>query len=162
MQVNTPVIKETFDTDDALTKPASLTDEETIKLYEERMIVDKDRVKTGEVAIGKHTESETTRVSMPIEKEQIVIERVPTSDETVATDDVDAFQNNETVRMEVYEDTPDIHKEAFLREEVSIRKEVTQETINAEENLRREELDIDTQGNPTIDNCSNQTETLRR
>jgi uncharacterized protein (TIGR02271 family) len=162
MQVNTPVIKETFDTDDALTKPVSLTDEETMKLYEERMIVDKDRVKTGEVAIGKHTESETTRVSMPIEKEQIVIERVPTSDETVATDDVNAFQNNETVRMEVYEDTPDIHKEAFLREEVSIRKEVIQETINAEENLRREELDIDTQGNPTIDNCSNQTEILRR
>ena len=162
MQVNTPPIKEPVDAKEALTQPVSLTDEETIKLYEERMIVDKDRVKTGEVAIGKHTESETTRVSMPIEKEQIVIERVPTSDETLATDDVDAFQNNETVRMEVYEDTPDIHKEAFLREEVSIRKEVTQETINAEENLRREELDIDTQGHPTIDNCSNQTETLRR
>jgi uncharacterized protein (TIGR02271 family) len=145
-----------------LNQPVSLTDAETMKLYEERMIVDKDRTKTGEVAIGKHTELETARVSMPIEKEHIVIERVPMSAETVATDNLDAFHNTETVRMEVYEDTPDIHKEAFLREEVTIRKEVTQETVNAEEILRREELDIDTQGHPVIDNSSNRTENLRR
>ena len=162
MAVNTRVIQESFDADEALKQTASLTDTETMKLYEERMIVDKDRIKTGEVAIDKHIESETTRISMPIEKEHIVIERVPTSGETVATDNVDAFQNNETVRMEVYEETPDIHKEAFLREEVSIRKEVTQEMLNEEATLRREELDIDTQGSPVIDNRSNQTETLRR
>lgn len=138
------------------------TDADTVKLYEERLIVDKDRTKTGEVEIGKHIELETARVSMPIEKEHIVIERVPMSGETVATGNVEAFHNNETVRMEVYEDTPDIHKEAFVREEVSIRKEVTEETLNAEEILRREELDIDTQGRPVIDNRSNRTENPRR
>lgn len=157
MQANKRPIKEPFDANEALTQPVSLADAETIKLYEEHMIADKDRIKTGEVAIGKHTESETARVSMPIEKEHIVIERVSMSADTVATDNVDAFHDNESVRMEVYEETPDIHKEAFLREEVIIRKEVTQETVNAEEILRREELDIDTQGHPVIDNSSNQT-----
>ncbi|BAQ64753.1 YsnF/AvaK domain-containing protein [Geminocystis sp. NIES-3709] len=162
MQANKLPIKESFDANEALTRPVSPIDAETVKLYEERLIMDKDRTKTGEVAIDKHIELETARVSMPIEKEHIVIERVPMSAEKVATDNVDAFHDNETVRMEVYEETPDIHKEAFVREEVTIRKEVTQETVNAEETLRREELDIDTQGRPVIDNRSNQTKKLRR
>lgn len=145
-----------------LNQPVAPTDVDTVKLYEERLIVDKDRKKTGEVAIGKHVEVETARVSMPLEKEHIVIERVSVSGETVATANVDAFHDNETVRVEVYEETPNIRKEAFVREEISIHKEVTQETLNAEETLRSEELDIDTQGRPVIDNRSNQTETSRR
>ena len=158
MKNNAPKIKKTLAPNEVRTQPVSLADAETVKLYEERMIADKERIKTGEVVIDKHIESETARVSMPIEKEHIVIERVSMSGDTVATDNIDAFHDDDTVRMEVYEDTPDIHKEAFVREEVTIGKEVNQETINAEENLRREELDVDTQGNPAIDNRSNRAE----
>jgi uncharacterized protein (TIGR02271 family) len=126
------------------------TDAESIKLYEERLVVDKDREKTGEVAIGKHVETETARVSVPIEKERVVIERTtPVSTEAVVPGDM-AFQSGETLRMEVYEETPDIHKEAFVREEVTIRKEVEQETVTAQETLRREELEIDTEGRPVV------------
>lgn len=129
---------------------APATDAESIKLYEERLVVDKDRAKTGEVAIGKHIETETARVSVPIEKERVVIERVAsTSTEAVVPGDM-AFQSGETMRMEVYEETPDIHKEAFVREEVTIRKEVSQETVTAQETLRREELEIDTEGRPVV------------
>lgn len=46
-----------------------------IKLYEERLVADKKRAKTGEVAIGKRVETETANVSVPIEKERVVIER---------------------------------------------------------------------------------------
>lgn len=49
---------------------------QTIKLYEERLIASKNRVKTGEVAVGKHVETETARVSVPIQKERVIIERV--------------------------------------------------------------------------------------
>jgi len=52
--------------------------------------------------------------------------------------------------MEVYEETADIQKKAFVREEVNIRKEVIHETVDATETLRREELDVDTDGNPVI------------
>jgi stress response protein YsnF len=38
-----------------------------------------------------------------------------------------------------------VRKEAFLREQVSIRKEVDRETVEASELLRHEELDIDKQ-----------------
>lgn len=130
------------------------TTDESVKLYEERLVVDKDRAKTGEVAIGKHIETETARVSVPIEKERVVIERVTPGNETVVTPDSDAFTEGEAMRVEVYEETPDIRKEAFVREEVSIRKEVTQETVKAEETLRREEIDINTQGRPVVDGDS--------
>jgi uncharacterized protein (TIGR02271 family) len=124
---------------------------QSLKLYEERLIANKRRVKTGEVTIGKHVETETERVSVPIEKERVVIERVTPTDagRAVAPGEVD-FREGEVARMEVYEETPEIRKEAFVREEVKVKKVVDQQTVNAEETIRREELDVNT-GNLPID-----------
>jgi uncharacterized protein (TIGR02271 family) len=126
------------------------TDHQNIRLYQERLLANKTRQKAGEVAIGKHVETETQRVSVPVEKERVVIERVsPGSTEAVTPGTVD-FSDGEVARVEVYEEAADIHKEAFVREEVRVRKEVDRETVEAEETLRREELDVNTQGNPII------------
>jgi uncharacterized protein (TIGR02271 family) len=144
----------TYDRDPAL---YNLNDQahQNLRLYEERLIAGKTRAKTGEVTVGKHVETETTKVSVPLEKERVVIERTsPTGEGTAVTPGDTAFQEGEIARMEVYEETPDIHKEAFVREEVSVRKQVDQQTINAEEALRREELDIKTEGTPVVDKGS--------
>jgi len=128
------------------------TKHQSLKLYEERLIANKTRAKTGEVAVGKRVETETAKVSVPIEKERVVIERTSPTDSGVAVTPGDtAFQAGEVARVEVYEETPDIRKEAFVREEVSVRKEVDRDVVNAEETLRREELDVDTQGSPVVD-----------
>ena len=137
-----------------LVEPVATSDAENIKLYEERLLVDKERAKTGEVAIGKRIETETARASVPIEKERVVIERTPSNTDAVVTPGADAFKS-ETIRTEVYEETPDIRKEAFVREEVNIRKEVDQTQVEVEETLRREEIDVDTQGHPVVDSRSN-------
>jgi uncharacterized protein (TIGR02271 family) len=127
-------------------------DHQTLRLYEERLIANKTRQKTGEVVVGKHIETETARVSVPVEKERVVIERTTPVDAGTAVRSGDvAFQEGEVARIEVYEETPDIHKEAFVREEVRVRKEVDRDTVETQETIRREELDIDTQGNPVID-----------
>ena len=120
---------------------------QNLRLYEERLIASKTRRKTGEVAVGKHVETETARVSVPIEKERVVIERVTPKDAgtPVSPGTVD-FREGEVARMEIYEETPDIHKEAFVREEVRVNKVVEQETVQAQDTIRREELDIDAQG----------------
>lgn len=124
---------------------------QVIKLYEERLIANKSRVKTGEVAVGKHIETETARVSVPIEKERVIIERVtPTDAGAVVSSSEANFQEGEVARIEVFEETPDIQKEAFVREEVRVRKVVEQDTVEAQETIRREELDIDTDGSPVI------------
>jgi uncharacterized protein (TIGR02271 family) len=123
---------------------------QSLRLYEERLIANKTRAKTGEVLVGKRVETETARVSMPIEKERVVIERTTPVNDSVQPG-ADAFSEGEVARIEVYEETPDIRKEAFVREEVSVRKEVEQSTVTAEESLRREELDVDTEGRPVVD-----------
>ena len=125
---------------------------QNLRLYEERLITSKTRAKTGEVTVGKRVETETARVTVPIDKERVVIERVTPSGAGAAVTPGDmAFREGEVARMEVYEETPDIRKEAFVREEVTVRKEVYHETVNAEETLRREELDVNTQGQPVVD-----------
>ncbi len=126
------------------------TNHQSLKLYEERLIANKTRAKTGEVAVGKRVETETAKVSVPIEKERVVIERTAGAGTAVAPSDM-AFQEGEVARVEVYEETPDIRKEAFVREEVSVRKEIDRDVVNAEETLRREELNVDTQGTPVVD-----------
>lgn len=126
-------------------------DNQTFKLYEERLIANKNRVKAGEVTLAKHVETETATVTVPLEKERVVIERVPTaSTEAVVDSTVVNFQEGEIARIELYEETPEIRKEAYVREEVRIKKVVEQENFEAKETIRREELDIDTQGDLNV------------
>jgi uncharacterized protein (TIGR02271 family) len=122
-----------------------------IRLYEERLLANKIRQKTGEVAIGKHIETETAQVSVPVEKERVIIERTSPTGTTEVTPGEANFREGEVARMELYEETADIQKQAFVREEVNIRKEVVHDTVEATETLRREELDIDTDGNAVLD-----------
>lgn len=127
-------------------------DNKTLKLYEERLIANKKRVKTGEVAVSKHIETETATVSVPIERERVVIERVtPANAGTAVPVGEASFSEVQTTRVEIYEETPDIQKEAFVREEIKVTKVVDQETVEAQEILRREELDVNTDGNPIVD-----------
>lgn len=140
----------TYDRDRELYN-ANEQDNQNLKLYEERLIANKNRQKTGEVAIGKHVETNTAKVSVPVEKERVIIERNnPSSSREVAPGEAD-FREGEAARMEVYEESADIQKKAFVREEVGIRKEVDRDTVDRTEQVRREELDVDTQGKSVID-----------
>lgn len=122
-----------------------------LRLYQERLIASKTRMKSGEVTVGKHVETEVARVSVPVEKERVVIERTTPTDVGTRVSPGDAtFQEGEVARVEVYEETPDIRKEAFVREEVKVRKEVDREVVNAEDTVRREEVDIRTEGHPDV------------
>jgi uncharacterized protein (TIGR02271 family) len=131
-------------------KPA--TRDAFIKLYEERLVANKNREKVGEVAIGKRVETETARVAVPVEKERVVVERVTPTDAGVPVPpgSVD-FGAAEVARMEVYEEQADISKQAVVREEVNIRKEVDRDHVQVEDEIRREHLDLDAQGLPVTD-----------
>lgn len=122
-----------------------------LRLYEEQLVANKTRAKAGEVAVGKHVETNTAQVSVPVEKERVVIERnAPTGDRVAANQNPD-FREGEVARMDVYEESADIKKQAYVREEVDVHKEVDRDTVDAREKVRREELDIDTKGNPSVD-----------
>ncbi|HBB34999.1 MAG TPA: photosystem reaction center subunit H [Cyanobacteria bacterium UBA8803] len=124
--------------------------QQNLRLYEERLITNKERYQTGTVVVGKHIETETAQVSVPVEKERVIIERTSPSDISEVTPGSADFQEGEVVRMEVYEESVDIQKQPFVREEVSIKKEVERDTVEATETLRREELDVDIDGRPVV------------
>ncbi|OKH46513.1 photosystem reaction center subunit H [Calothrix sp. HK-06] len=122
-------------------------DHQTLRLYEERLVANKERRKTGEVAIGKRVETETARVAVPVEKERVVVERVtPTNAGRAVTPDATAFREGEVAHVNIYEETPDIHKETVVREEVRVSKVVDHDTVEAKETIRREELDVNAPG----------------
>jgi uncharacterized protein (TIGR02271 family) len=124
----------------------------SLKLYEERLVASTTRQKSGEAVISKHVETETATASVPVEKERITIERIPGNAQSVVPASNTNFQEGEIARMEVYEEVPEFHKEAFVREEVKVSKIVEQETVTSREQLRREELDVSIDGHPVVEN----------
>jgi uncharacterized protein (TIGR02271 family) len=118
-------------------------DHQNLKLYEERLVATKSRVKTGEVTISKEVYTEMVTVSVPVQRERIVIEHtnVEPGAQTGLPTEADCHEP-EVTRMEIYEEIPNIHKETVLREEVKIKKIVEQETVEAADTIRREELDV--------------------
>ncbi len=126
-------------------------DGQTLKLYEERLITSKQRRKTGEVSVGKHIETNTANVTVPVEKERVIIERTSPTNATPTHPGDTTFREGEVARMDIYEEKADIRKEAVVREEVRIKKVVEQDTVEAQETVRREELDIDAQGRSIVE-----------
>ena len=157
-QATTPATRPTYGQEDySYDYDAELYDldeqkHQKLKLYEERLIANKDRYKAGEVAIGKKVETETQQVSVPVEKERVVIERTTPTDTTAVTPGTVDFREGEVARMEVYEEEANVGKQAYVREEVNIRKETEQETVTAQEQIRREELDVDVEGQSNMGN----------
>ncbi|MEH2244146.1 DUF2382 domain-containing protein [Nostoc sp.] len=133
--------------DDADLYDVSAHEDQTFKLYQERLVANKQRRKSEEVAISKHVETETAKVAVPVEKERVVIERVTSQDTgKVVSAEATDFGEGEVAHIDLYEEVADIHKEAFLREEVRVQKVLDKETVEAQETIRREELDVHTDG----------------
>ncbi|MBO1052670.1 MAG: DUF2382 domain-containing protein [Dolichospermum sp. DET73] len=96
-------------------------DHQNLKLYEERLVANKSRVKTGEVTVSKQSYTEMVTVSVPVQRERIVIEHT------------DAETGVKNVSL----------TEADLGEGgVKIKKIVEQDTVEAEDTIRRQELDV--------------------
>lgn len=132
--------------DEDIRNRSDINDLEKIKLYEERLTVNKQRAKAGEVSIGKRIETEAASVSIPVEKERLVIERKTVTTGNAVSPGTVNFGDGQVVNVDLYEETATISKQSFVREEVSIHKEVEQETIQKSETIRREELDINEEG----------------
>lgn len=127
-------------------------DHKKLKLYEERLVAHKHREKTGEVLVSKQVVTEQAKTAIPVENEKVVVEvrEAVGTEQNLASGEV-AFNDTEIARVEVYGENADIHKEAFVREEVEIHKEVERNTVQAEESLRHEELEVKREGNPMVD-----------
>ncbi|MCU0537340.1 MAG: DUF2382 domain-containing protein [Hydrococcus sp. Prado102] len=125
---------------------------DSIRLYEEQLVAKKNRQQVGEVVLGKTVVAEAAFVSVPVEKERIIIKHKEPRElkQSVAFDET-AFYQGEVTRMKVFEETAEISKEVFLADEVTITKEVESNLVTAEEILRREKLELYSEGNAIIE-----------
>ncbi|PSL34304.1 uncharacterized protein (TIGR02271 family) [Planomicrobium soli] len=126
------------------------TEEETLRLHEERLQVDKDRVQTGEVNIGKHVVEERRTIDVPVEREEIVIERRPVNKEVSDTNQTggsgvsaQAYQEGDSIHIPLTEERVEVNKTNVVSEEIVVGKRKVQDTETINETVRREEADID-------------------
>lgn len=125
-------------------------DQHRLRLYEERLVAEKHRQKTGEVSVSKHVETESAEASVPVQKERVVIEIESVDGATqVNTPDHD-LAAGEVAQMDVYEEAATIRKEPEVRQEVNIHKEVDEDVERRQVELRRETLDIQKEGSPEV------------
>lgn len=126
--------------------------ERPIQLYEERLVTQKQRVKTGEVTISRRTVTETTDAAVPVTKEKVIIEIESIYGGETRVDFGDAQVGEDgAVRMGIYEEQAEVCRRIVPYQNVSVRKEVVQDVARTQETLRREELDLRSEGAPYVE-----------
>ncbi len=117
----------------------------TIQLREERLKVEKHPVETGEVRVGKRVVTEHKTIDVPVEREEVVIERRPASGRAARGDMTD-----EEIVVPVKEERVSVTKQPVVTEEVAVGKRKVQETHHVDESVRKEELDVDSKGGARV------------
>lgn len=144
---------DTAPTEDTMnkTEDKEFNDKENIQLKEEKLDVDKSEVNTGEVNVRKEVFTDTETVEVPVEKEEVIVERKPVSedDPKASTDSINT--ESETINIPVKEEQIEVTKRPVVKEEVEIRKEHHQETKQVSEDVTREELSVDSKGDVRVD-----------
>jgi len=114
--------------------------EERLRLHEERLNVDKERVQAGEVNVGKHIIEDEQTVEVPVSREEVYIERRAVNDETAAGE---VFDDGENIHIPVMEERVEVTKRPVVSEEIIVGKREVHDTETVSETVRREEADID-------------------
>ena len=130
-----------------------------LQLREEQLSATRQQVQTGEVGIHKEVVTEEKTLAVPVNREELVIERHPVSG-TVPSDTPITMQE-ETMRIPLREEQVQVTKEPVVKEEINIGKRVVQENQRVRGTVQREEArieqtgDVNVQGAP-VDNSSTQ------
>lgn len=108
--------------------------------YEEELDIDKRRVDKGEVNIRKEVSTEHKTIDVPVQREEVVIERRPASGERGGTI---GESGHEEIRIPVSEEQVEVTKQTVAKEDVVVGKRTVQDTQRVDETLRKEEIKID-------------------
>jgi len=104
--------------------------------------VGKRQVEVGSVRLRKIVRTETVNQPVEIQREEIVIERVPASGQPASGK---AFENQD-IYIPLRREEPVVQKESRVREEVKVSKKSQTERQNVSQQVRREELDVQNSG----------------
>jgi len=124
-------------------EPVTSLDGGTLELKEERLNVETQPVETGVVRVAKEVTTETQTVDVPVEREEVVIERTPVSGPAVAgTIHASDLQPGEEVTIPVHEEQVRVDKETVVTEEVKVGKRVVKDTERVSGKVRKEQVRV--------------------
>ncbi|MBS1804445.1 MAG: YsnF/AvaK domain-containing protein [Acidobacteria bacterium] len=110
-----------------------------VQLLGEVLRVHKDRVNRGEVRLRKEVVTETQNVQVPVQREELVVERRPVTDARPATGTL----GQDEIRVPLSEERPTLDKSTVVREEVNVSKKPVEEVRDLTGEVRHEELVVD-------------------
>jgi uncharacterized protein (TIGR02271 family) len=118
-----------------------------IRVYEERLKVDKQEVQAGEARLRKEVRTEHQEVTVPVQREELVVERHAVN-KVVGGDPIRA--GAEEVKVQLTEEHVTAAKETVLKEEVSVGKKTVTEQKTVGADLKKEELVVEEEGTAKV------------
>jgi uncharacterized protein (TIGR02271 family) len=124
----------------------------TIPVREEVLQTHKHLIETGEVVVRKEVITEEKTITVPVRREELVIERRPTSpqspDQPVPEGKIldETLKDGKTLKIVLHEEQVHVEKYPVVKEEVFISKRQIEETKPFSDTLKREEVRIERVG----------------
>ena len=120
-----------------------------VQLREERLLIDKQPVASGEARIAKEVVSEQQSIDVPVFHEELSIQRRPVSEgTTVAAAPIG--EEAEEIRIPLTAERVDVQKRTVVTEQVEIGKRKVEGTEHVSDTVRHEELRVDDDGLRTM------------
>ena len=120
--------------------PTEVSDEDEVRVLrtEEELRVGTRERQAGSIRVRKRVRTDRERIEVPTRHEEIRVERVPVEGEAS-----EAEIGEDEVVVPVTEEEVVVHKRPVVKEEVRIRKDVVEDTEVVEEDVRREEIEVE-------------------
>ena len=118
------------------------TEGDSITRSEERLNVDKERVSAGQVRLRKYVVHDTETVEVPVQREEVRVERTPIDADNAAAHRGGELHDEEA-SVTLSEERVVVNKETVPVEEVRLEKETVRDTEVVSEDVAREEIDVD-------------------
>ena len=113
-----------------------------MRRVEEELVAGTREREVGAVRVRKRVLTEHQRMKVPVRHEAVRVDRVPVEGEVAAEAEIG---EEEVVVIALSEEEVVVEKRPVAKEEIRIRKDVVEDTEVVEEDVRREEVDVDDQ-----------------
>jgi uncharacterized protein (TIGR02271 family) len=110
---------------------------------EEELRVGTEQRETGRVRLRKHIVTENVTTTVPVEREQVRVEREPITDANMDNAMSGPALSEEEHEVVLHEETAVVDKEVVPKERVRLDKDVTTEQQRISEEVRKEQIDVD-------------------
>ncbi len=117
---------------------AADTDDLRVRRTEEELRVGTREREAGALKVRKRVRTDRERIEVPTRREEIHVDRVPIDNESSG-----AEIGDDEISVPLTEEQVVVEKRPIAKEEVRIRKDVVEDTEVVEEDVRREELDVE-------------------